>query len=95
MSANELAEVVASKYRLTKMEGRRIVKQIFSTITCTLKDGREVWIPDFGKLSTERKPERFVINPRNGLRQLGKSKVIPRLRFSGVIKGELNKSPLS
>jgi nucleoid DNA-binding protein len=90
VSANGLATIIAGKHRMSKKEGRHVVDLIFSSITHALKDGREIWIPTFGKFYADQKPQRPVMNPRTGRVQIGKPKVIPHIRFSGVLKGMLN-----
>ncbi|MBL8029472.1 MAG: HU family DNA-binding protein [Fibrobacteres bacterium] len=90
MSVNDLAEIIANRHRIPKKEGRLVIDLIFSSIAHSLREGRETWIPEFGKFHTDQKPERSVMNPRIGRVQMGKAKIIPRIRFSGIIKGELN-----
>jgi DNA-binding protein HU-beta len=92
MSANDLAGIIANRHRMPKKEGRQVIDLVFSSITCSLKEGQETWIPEFGKFSTDQKPERPVMNPRIGRIQIGKPKIVPRIRFSGIVKEVLNKS---
>lgn len=90
VSANDLAGFIARKHRISKKESRQVIDLVFASIAHSLREGRETWIPEFGKFHTDQKPERPVMNPRFGRIQIGKPKVIPRIRFSGVLKGTLN-----
>lgn len=86
LSAKQLSRIVSSKHRLTQRESRQIIDLVFSTIADGFKNGKETWIPMFGRFCAVYKPEgRIVWNAREGRMMVGRAKIVPRVRWSGQL----------
>lgn len=63
MNKNELIQCVAEKTGLSQMQVKKTLDAVFGAIGDTLDDGKEVVIPDFGKLFCARSAARKVKLP--------------------------------
>ena len=59
----DLARDIAETHDISKAKARRIVDQIFNTISDNLKDGRKTMIVGFGTFESKERKERKGFNP--------------------------------
>lgn len=64
ISAVDLSRQIAAHHRITIIEARQVIDLIFRTIGQGMAEGKETWIPNFGKFYTVRKSAGMVRNPR-------------------------------
>lgn len=64
MNKKELIKEAAQKSGLSQKDAQRIIDSTLSVISDHLRNGEEVIIPDFGKLSVKNVPERTGTNPQ-------------------------------
>ncbi|MEM7046584.1 MAG: integration host factor subunit alpha [Pseudomonadota bacterium] len=89
-----LAEKVHDHVGLSKREAARLVDQFFAEISKTLALGREVKLPHFGTLKTQRRQSRIGRNPQTGKEYLIPTRQVVVFRASPMLKTKLN-NPLT
>ena len=87
VSANELARIVSSRHRITKVECRQIVDLIFQSIAIGLRTGTDTRVPLFGVFTSVQRPQRLVWNPRKQTKTVGAARVVPHVRWSSKLAG--------
>jgi len=65
VTKQEFVDRVASRANLSRREAAEAVDAVLDSITDTLRQGREVNFPGFGKFTTQHRKERQGVNPRN------------------------------
>ena len=86
ITKKEIAEQIASRYALSKIESKLIVNDVFDCISESLKKGATVNISGFGKFETRARAKRIGINPVTLERIEIQGTVLPRFKASKLLK---------
>ena len=66
MNKQELIDAVAKETELTKANAERSINAVFSSITTSLKKGKEVQLIGFGTFAVRKRKARVGRNPQTG-----------------------------
>jgi len=66
MNKKDLIEIVSKNHGVNRSQAAEIVDTIFDSITQSLKMGKAVWLPGFGRFIVRRRAARMGRNPRTG-----------------------------
>jgi DNA-binding protein HU-beta len=92
VTKNELIDEVALRSGMTRRKAAKAVDAILETIEASLRDGREVTFPGFGKFSVSSRSARQGRNPATGEKlQIGAARQ-PKFTAGVTLKRSL-KSP--
>jgi DNA-binding protein HU-beta len=63
MNTTQLVEVVAKTNKLSKVQAKKVVETVFTTIKASVKKGNTVAINDFGSYKIVKRKARNGVNP--------------------------------
>ena len=86
ITKKEIAEQIASRHALSKIESKLIVNDVFDCIAESLKKGDEVNISGFGKFEIRTRAKRMGINPATLEKIQLQESVLPRFKASKLLK---------
>jgi DNA-binding protein HU-beta len=66
MTANEIADQLATEHQLSKAQARAVIEGAFQAVASAAAAGEEISIPGFGKFKVKTSPERKGRNPATG-----------------------------
>jgi DNA-binding protein HU-beta len=66
MNNSDIADKIAAAHGLSKEDAKKLVDNVFVTITAAAVNGEEVSIPGFGKFKVKDSPARDGRNPATG-----------------------------
>lgn len=86
ITKKEIAEQIANRHALSKIESKQIVSDIFDCIAESLKKGDAVNISGFGKFEIRTRVKRMGINPSTLKRIEIQESILPRFKASKSLK---------
>ena len=86
ITKKEIAEQIANRHALSKIESKLIVNDVFDCIAESLKEGNAVNISGFGKFETRTRAKRMGINPATLEKLEIQESVLPRFKASNSLK---------
>ena len=90
LNKDSLAEIISSKYVLSKKKSAELIENTLEIIKQRLAEGEDVLISGFGKFSVIDKRERRGRNPATGNQLILDSRRVVTFRCSSVLKEKLN-----
>lgn len=91
MNKKALAEVLATKFDMTKKAAGEVVDVVFEEVAATLAEGGKVDISGFGKFEVKERPARQGINPATKEPMMIKASKSPAFKAAKALKEEVNK----
>ena len=91
ITKKEIAERIASRHALSKLESKLIVSDVFDCIAESLKKGDVVNISGFGKFEIRTRAKRMGINPVTLEKIQIQESVLPRFKASKTLKELIEK----
>lgn len=68
MNKKELAEALAEKNHLSKLDAEEVISSLTEIMTKTISEGEKIVIPSFGTFDISERPARDGRNPQTGER---------------------------
>jgi len=90
MTKTELVEAMASKSGLNKVQAKEALDAFISSVSTSLKAGKEVRVVGFGSFVPVKRPAGTARNPRTGETVKRKASQTCRFRVGDALKSALN-----
>lgn len=82
----DIVERLANDYDLTKKDAAEIYDMVCLTLAGAITSGKEVAIPEIGRVTIVEKPARTCRNPQTGEKFEVPAKMVPKFKFVKSIK---------
>ena len=90
MTKAELVEAMADKAGLNRIQAKGALDAFISSVSASLKDGKEVRVVGFGSFVPIKRPAGTARNPRTGETVNRKASKTCRFRVGDALKNTLN-----